>query len=142
MRIDDCCFQFVHTCQKAVSLIRIKCRGTTFVIMCPGERSQRFETDTSTASTRTCRPVSLQSRKMSSFLTRMREWGIESPRLWPRLAAELSGRTKSQLCRRWRQLDPNAYDKRRRALKDASKSQTTAVFRPRSIHRQDPRFRK
>ncbi|CAI5741536.1 unnamed protein product [Hyaloperonospora brassicae] len=94
-----------------------------------------------------CINPDLSSRKFTKqedelILARMREWGIESPRLWPRLAAELSGRTKSQLCRRWRQLDPDAYDKRRRALKDASKSQTTAVFRRRSIHRHDPRFRK
>ena len=49
---------------------------------------------------------------------------------------------KFQLCRRWRQLDLDAYDKRRRALKVASKSQTTVVFRRRSIGQHDPQFRK
>uniref|UniRef100_A0AAV1THL9 Uncharacterized protein n=1 Tax=Peronospora matthiolae TaxID=2874970 RepID=A0AAV1THL9_9STRA len=75
------------------------------------------------------------------ILARVREWGINSSRLWPRLAAELSGRTKSQLCRRWKHLDPDAYEKRRRALLDASNSHATAVFRRRSIHRHDPRYR-
>ncbi|CAI5729016.1 unnamed protein product [Peronospora effusa] len=76
------------------------------------------------------------------ILTRVREWGIESSRLWPRLAAELGDRTNSQVCRRWRYLDPKGYDKRRRVLEEASKSQTTAVFRRRSIHRHDPCYRK
>ena len=39
-------------------------------------------------------------------------------------------------------MDLDAYDKRRRALKVASKSQTTVVFRRRSIGQHDPQFRK
>ena len=35
----------------------------------------------------------------------------------------------------------DAYDKRHRVLKVASKSQTTAVIRRRSIYEHDPRFR-
>ncbi|CAH0474193.1 unnamed protein product [Peronospora belbahrii] len=73
------------------------------------------------------------------ILTRVREWGMESSRLWPRIAAELGDRTNSQVCRRWKYLDPDAYEKHRRVVEEASKTQTTAVFRRRSIHRHDPR---
>ncbi|KAF1784986.1 Meiosis-expressed protein [Phytophthora cactorum] len=72
------------------------------------------------------------------ILARVREWGIESARLWPRLAAELGDRTDSQVCRRWRFLDPEAYEKRSQALEEATARQTTAVFRRRSIHRHAP----
>ncbi|OWZ14047.1 hypothetical protein PHMEG_00012531 [Phytophthora megakarya] len=75
------------------------------------------------------------------ILEKVREWGIESSRLWSRLAAELGDRTDSQVCRRWRLLDPEAYDKRRQALEEANKTQTTAVFRRRSIHRHNPSYR-
>ncbi|KAG7385763.1 hypothetical protein PHYPSEUDO_001116 [Phytophthora pseudosyringae] len=77
-----------------------------------------------------------------TILARVRQWGIGSARLWPRLAAELGDRSDSQVCRRWRYLDPEAYEKRRQALEETSKKQTTAVFRRRSIHRHDPRNRK
>ncbi|ETK82929.1 hypothetical protein L917_11562 [Phytophthora nicotianae] len=72
------------------------------------------------------------------ILSRVREWGVESARLWPRLAAELGDRTDSQVCRRWRFLDPEAYEKRSQALEQATAQQTTAVFRRRSIHRHVP----
>ena len=39
-------------------------------------------------------------------------------------------------------MDPDSYDKRRRALKVASKSQTTVVFHRQSIGQHDPQFRK
>ncbi|KAL4128736.1 hypothetical protein PRIC2_007718 [Phytophthora ramorum] len=76
------------------------------------------------------------------ILARVREWGIDSPRLWARLATEMDGRTDSQVARRWKTLDPEAWEQRRRALAEAGKTQTTAVFRRRSIPRHDPRLRK
>ncbi|KAI9913684.1 hypothetical protein PsorP6_006486 [Peronosclerospora sorghi] len=75
------------------------------------------------------------------ILARMQEWGITSSRVWPRLVAELKDRTKGQVRKRWKVLDPEAFQQRRRALVAASKSQTTAVFRRRSIHRHDPRHK-
>ncbi|KAK1941414.1 Myb-like protein L [Phytophthora citrophthora] len=75
------------------------------------------------------------------ILARVRQWGIDSARLWPRLAAELGDRSDSQLCRRWRVLDPEGYETRRRALEEASKKQTTAVFRRRSIHRHHSQYK-
>ncbi|EEY54849.1 uncharacterized protein PITG_08410 [Phytophthora infestans T30-4] len=72
------------------------------------------------------------------ILSKVQEWGIESARLWPRLAAELGDRTDAQVCRRWRLLDPEAYEKRSEALEKATARQTTSVFRRRSIHRRVP----
>ncbi|GMF11931.1 unnamed protein product [Phytophthora lilii] len=76
------------------------------------------------------------------ILARVREWGVESPRLWARLATELVDRSDSQISRRWKLLDPDAWEQRRRALEEANKTKTTAIFRRRSIHRHDPRFRR
>lgn len=70
-----------------------------------------------------------------TILAKVQEWGIESARLWPRLASELGDRTDAQVRRRWKFLDPEAYDKRSQALEHASTQQATSVFRRRSIHR-------
>ncbi|GMF59641.1 unnamed protein product [Phytophthora fragariaefolia] len=88
----------------------------------------------------TCLNPDLSFRKFTKqedqlILARVREWGIDAPRLWARLTSELTDRTDSQIARRWRYLDPQGYEKRRQALEEASKAQTTAVFRRRSIHR-------
>jgi hypothetical protein len=77
----------------------------------------------------------------AAILARVQEWGVDSPRLWTRLANELGDRSDSQVARRWRTLDPEAWEKRRQVLEEASKAQTTSVFRRRSTHRHDPRFK-
>ncbi|CEG47782.1 myb domain protein 4r1 [Plasmopara halstedii] len=77
-----------------------------------------------------------------TILARVQEWGVESARLWPRLAAELEGRTDAQVRRRWKSLDPVAYKKRSQALEQASTQQATSVFRRRSIHRHSSRITK
>ncbi|TDH70018.1 hypothetical protein CCR75_008222 [Bremia lactucae] len=79
------------------------------------------------------RKFTMQEDQM--ILARVQEWGINSARIWPRLAAELGDRTDSQVRRRWKVLDPTAYAKRSQVLEEASALQTTAVFRRRSIHR-------
>ncbi|EGZ22338.1 hypothetical protein PHYSODRAFT_492523 [Phytophthora sojae] len=93
----------------------------------------------------TCLNPDLSFRKFTKqedqiILARVREWGVDAPRLWSRLTTELADRTDSQLARRWRHLDPQGYEKRRQAVEEASKAQTTAVFRRRSIHRRKPRL--
>ncbi|KAE9018726.1 hypothetical protein PR003_g14882 [Phytophthora rubi] len=95
----------------------------------------------------TCLNPDLSFRKFTKqedqlILARVREWGVDAPRLWARLTEELTDRTDSQIARRWKFLDPEGYEKRREAMEEASKAQTTAVFRRRSIHRHRPRLTK